>query len=79
VVTREELEADILALRNARTSLLRGSTVKQVERNGRKLVMEMPKLSDLNNAIADLVRQLGELDQAGDPTLRRRRALSVGL
>lgn len=79
MATREELVADRLALRNARTQLLGGTLVKQVERDGRKLVMATPTVENITDAIAELDRQIAGLDQMEDPTVRRRRALSVSL
>ncbi|WP_374648665.1 gpW family head-tail joining protein [Rhizorhabdus sp.] len=75
VATREELEADRLALRNARTSLLTGGTVKSVERGDRRLVYAEVSVDSVNDAIAEIDRQLALFDGG----TRRRRALSVGL
>lgn len=79
VATREELEADYQALRNARTSLLTGGQVKSVERDGRKLVYSEVSVDSVTSAMEDIQRQLDGLDQLLDPCKRRRRALSVGL
>lgn len=79
MATREELEADRVALRNARTSLLGGEMVRQVERDGRKLVIATPTVENITDAIAELDRQIAGLDQLADPSVRRRRALSVSL
>lgn len=72
--TIEDLQADRATIAAARLSFLRGTAVKEVMRDGRKLVMQTPSLASLDAALAELDRQI--LTRSG-PTVRRRRALTL--
>lgn len=56
--TAEELTAELAALRTARTELLTTGGIKEVWRDGRKVVYNSASLKDLNDAIADTEARL---------------------
>lgn len=77
MATRDELEADRLALRAARVSLLTGAMVKEVSRDGRKLVYAAPTLANIDAALSDIETQLAGLDAAAGLGRPRFHALPV--
>lgn len=78
MATLAELQADRAAIVAARLSFLKGEIVKEVARDGRRLVHATPtRLSDFDEAIAAIDRDIAALTYTADGT-RRRRALSVG-
>lgn len=77
MATREELEADRLALRAARTSLLTGQAVKEYWRDGRRVVYRDMKVSDINAAIALIDSDIADLATAAGTGRPRFHALSV--
>lgn len=76
MATKEELEADRAAIAAARLKFLSGEAVKEVARDGRRLVMQTASLSDFDAAIKSIDDQLAALLFIESGT-RRRRALSV--
>ena len=78
MATREQLEADKETLRQARVALLAGTAVREVSRDGRKLVFQTPTSEGIAAAIADIDAQLASLDVAAGTALPRYRGLSVG-
>lgn len=74
--TVEQLEADRAAIAAARLKFLKGEAVKEVARDGRRLVMHGASLADFDSAIAAIDREIATLT-AETSGVRRRRALSV--
>lgn len=72
----DRLQADLEALQSARITLLKGDAVKEVARDGRRLVKFQPSIPDINNAIALLEREIADLTATTNGT-RRRRALTL--
>jgi hypothetical protein len=77
VATRDELTADRVALVNARTSLLTGQTVREVWRDGRRLIFAAVTVANITAAIADVDDQLRALDVTETGSRPRYHALSV--
>lgn len=77
MATREQLEADRETLRAARVSLLAGQTVREVSRDGRKLVFQTPTADGITAAIAALDADIAALDAAAGTAKPRYRGLSV--
>jgi hypothetical protein len=77
MATREELEADKAALRSARVSLLGGQSVKEYQRDGRRVVYRDMSVGDINAAISEIDSDLADLAVAAGTGRPRFRALSV--
>jgi hypothetical protein len=77
MATLTELQADRAAIYAARLSFLKGEMVKEVARDGRRLVRSNPSLRDLDAALTSIDLEIAKLTAATDGT-RRRRAISVG-
>jgi len=77
VATREELLALRGQLVDARTSLLTGQAVKEVWRDGRRIVYQGASASDINTAIAQVDSDIATLDSSVGASRPRYHALSV--
>jgi hypothetical protein len=78
--TVDELTAELAALRTARTELLTNGGVKEVWRDGRKVVYNTASVKDLNDAIKDTEARLAAAEAAAAASCSRPRfrALKVG-
>lgn len=76
MATVAELEADRAEIVAAKLKFLRGEAVREVSRAGRKLVFQTNSISDFDNAIALIDRDIIAAQALVDGT-RRRRAFSV--
>lgn len=68
----EDIEEDIAAVRSARRTLIAGERIKDVWRDGRRLVFSEISLSALNDMLDDLKRELSEAQAESDGRPRRR-------
>lgn len=59
-----ELEADLDALRTARIAMLQGQQIKEVTREGRRLVFNVASAKDLTDAITELEGRIAALNAA---------------
>ncbi len=75
--TVANIEADLVVLRAARTKLASGEMVREVARDGRKLVKGIPTLTELTLLIERRERDL-EAAQAVADGYSRRRAIPLG-
>lgn len=76
MATIEELQADRATLMAKRAALLAGELVKEVWRDGRRLIFGAPNLADFDKAIAAIDTEIAGLtnEAAGRP---RRRAITL--
>lgn len=78
MATIEEMQADLDALLAARQTRLLTGAVKEVSRDGRKLIYDNPSLADLNAAIDGLRRDIADAAALlADTSYSRYSALSV--
>ena len=56
------LEADLASLRTARVELLTGGQVKEVTREGRRLVFNVASAKDIDEAIRDIEGRIAALE-----------------
>lgn len=75
--TVEQAQADWDAVHAAKLALLKGDRVKEVAREGRRMVMADASLEDIDAALASIQREIDALTAAATTGARRRRALSV--
>lgn len=73
-----QLQADLIVLKDARLAMLTGTSVKEVWRDGRRMVYNVASVGDLDRAIAAYEGYITAAEDAvSPPTKRRMRALSV--
>lgn len=78
MATKEELEALRTSLVNARTSLLTGQAVKEVWRDGRRVVYQGVSVAEINDAIDQVDVDIAKIDAGtGSTTRPRYHGLSV--
>lgn len=70
--TSAEISAELTQFRAARTALVTGERVEDVWRDGRRMRLATLSLSEINQAIADLVREYDMALAAEDGRPRRR-------
>lgn len=75
----QDLKADLVSLRTARVTLLTGGQIKEVTRDGRRIVYNVARLEDLSDAIKLYEDLIAKTEAAADTSVRPRyRALRVG-
>lgn len=70
--SKAEIEADLVAARAARSALIAGERVREVWRDGRRLIFEGIKLFDVESMIASLEREYEAACNAAAGRPRRR-------
>jgi hypothetical protein len=73
----DDLKADLIRLRSARISMLTGGQVKEVWREGRRIVYNVASVADLDRAITLYEGLIADAAAAEGTTKKRFRALSV--
>lgn len=71
-----QLQADLVALKSARISLLTGGQIKEVWREGRRIVYNVASVGDINDAIAEYAELIAAATAPAN-TPRKFRALRV--
>jgi hypothetical protein len=69
--TVADIEADIAALRAARSKLARGEMITEVWRDGRRLTYAKPSIESLSDLIEDRLRDLASAEAAAAGSGRR--------
>lgn len=70
--TPQEIAAELVDVRAARAAFMRGERVSEVQRDGKRMKMADMKLSDFNDAIAQLTSEYADAVAIDDGRPRRR-------